>query len=177
MIKNRVKHTLSQSLIDESTAAIQTLKKNLNLILADANLDDIKSGQYMGTEGGWKYCQDGFEIAEKFPKLYDDEELDINEYRKDRDLAAFLIPLIQDATTVLEVAKILFALTGKDLMDQTSYIRERANKKRGVQIDYAQAADLLNTLFDRRAGKADETRRVNESINHLKNQLMVTQKN
>lgn len=176
-MKNRIKHAVSPTLIAETSAAMQTLKKNLTLILSDANVDELKSGQSMGTEGGWKYCQDGYEIAEKFPKLYDDEELDINEYKKDRDLAAFLIPLIEDATMVLDVAKVLFALTGKDLMDQTGYIRERANKKRGVQLDYAQAADKLNTLFEKRAEKADETRKVNESINALKAQLLESQKN
>jgi hypothetical protein len=53
-------------------------------------------------------------------------------------------------------------------MEATHYVRQRAQSKRTVNLDYAAISDELNRLFERRRGKAADTRKTNERIQQLK---------
>ena len=170
-MKNRISLVLDPQDIAEFQAAQATEKRLLLKWLKGIDLNELVPGNYMGTEGGWKYCQDGYQFALDFPKIYDDEELNIEEYKKDVDLATFII---ESKTTTEETDTrlgILLTLVGKDLMEQTHYIRKRGNDKRGLNLDYVAHSDKLNLRFEKRAEKADETRKANEQIKALKEQL------
>ena len=170
-MKNRISLVLDPQDLTEFKTAQATEKRLILKWLKGIDLNELTHGNYMGTEGGWKYCQDGYQFALDFPKIYDDEELNIKEYKKDIDLAAFIIDSKKTIEEMNTRISILLTLVGKDLMDQTHYIRKRGNDKRGLNIDYVAHSDKLNALFEKRAEKADETRKLNEQIKALKEQL------
>ena len=61
-------------------------------------------------------------------------------------------------------------------MEQTHYIRGRGNAKRDKNPDYVEPSNKLNVLFEKRIEKAGETRKTNEVIKDLKEQLAQAQK-
>ncbi len=170
-MKIRVSHAIEQQDVDDFNVAVATQKRILLKVFANANLDDLKSGQYMGTEGGWKYCQLGFSTAQRLPKLYDDEELNILEYGKGIDLANFLMDAQTKTETVKAWVDVLFALDSKDLMEAANYMRQRAEAKKGINIEYSDAYDALNKMYSERATKAEDTRKKKEFIESLKAQI------
>jgi hypothetical protein len=169
-MKNRISHSVTPEQINAFQKAMATANQILDDMLASAQLTELKSGQNMGTEEGWVYVQRGYAAAEKYPKLVDEEELDVREYKKDLDLAAFALEACKMTQTAKERATIIAALTGKDLIEATHHVRYRAQSKRLVNLDYVAVSDELNRLFERRQGKADETRKTNELIKQLKEQ-------
>lgn len=170
-MKIRISHAMSPQDIDDFNAAIATQRRILLKAFANTNLDDLKSGQYMGTEGGWKYCKLGYTTAQKLPKLYDDEELNIEEYAKGIDLAQFLIDAKAETETIDNWVGMLFALDSKDLMEAANYMRQRATSKKGLKIEYAEASAALDKMYNDRAAKAEETRKKKEFIESLKAQI------
>ena len=170
-MKIRVSHAIEENDELEFKAAIATQKRILLKVFANANLDDLKSGQYMGTDGGWNYCKLGYETGVKLPKLYDDEELDIEEYRKGVNLAEFLMAAQTETETVNQWVNVLFALDSKDLMAAANYMRQRASAKKTISIEYSDAYDALNKMYAERATKAEETRKKKEFVESLKAQI------
>lgn len=175
-MKNRISLTLDPQDVADLKAAQDTQKRILLKWLKGVDLSDVGAGNYMGTEGGWTYCKDGYQFATEQPKIYDPEELSIEEYSKDIDAATLFI----DAKKITEETDsrlgILLMQVGKDLMEQTHYIRKRGNDKRGLNLDYIAHSDKLNTLFEKRYEKAAETRKINDEIKALKEQLAQAQK-
>ena len=76
-MKNRISLALDPKDIAEFQTAQATIKRLLLKWLKGTDLNELSPGNYMGTDGGWTYCQDGYQFALDFPKIYDDEELDI----------------------------------------------------------------------------------------------------
>jgi hypothetical protein len=170
-IKNRISVALDPQDIADYKAAQATRKRLAHKWLKNADIDEVKPGNYMGTEGGWRYCQDGYEFATKLPKIYDDEELDYSEYGKDINTATFLIEDKAEDAEIDTLMNAAFTLVGKDLMEQTHYIRKRGNDKRGKNLEYVAPSDKLNLLFEKRNEKAEETKKANDELNSLKTQL------
>ena len=170
-MKIRVTHEIGQEDITDFNAAIATQKRILLKVFANANLDDLKSGQYMGTEGGWDYCKLGYTTALALPKLYDDEELNIKEYGKGIDLAEFLIKARTNTESVNTWVDLLFSLDSKDLMSAANYMRKRAEAKKALNIEYSDAYDALNKMYDERATKAEDTVKKKAFIESLKAQI------
>jgi hypothetical protein len=170
-MKKRIKHQMDPKKIERFKQAMAVAKEILLEIVADATTDVSSSGQNMGTEGGWVYVQRGYNAAEKFPKLYDPEELSLENYKRSIDLAQFAIHARQDAQSLNEWASFICIETGKDLMDDTNHIRQRAQAKRIVNPEYAKISDDLNLLFEKRSEKAFETRKTNKTIKDLKGQI------
>jgi hypothetical protein len=110
-------------------------------------------------------------FATDYPKIYDDEELDYDEYKKDIDGAAIFMELKKATEETDTRTGIILSLLGKDAMEQTHYIRKRGNDKRDKNLDYVAPSDKLNALFEKRTEKADETKKVNDQIKALQEQL------
>ena len=127
--------------------------------------------QRHGHTEGWIYCQDGYKFATEKPKIYDPEELDINDYGKKIDSATFFIEAQKGTSDNHCKVGVLLYLIGQDLMDKTHYIR-----KRGINPEYIDHSDKLNTLFEKRYLKAAETWKINEEIKNLKEQLEAAKK-
>lgn len=170
-MKNRISIVLDPQDVADFNAAQATQKRILLKWLSGVDLDEVAPGNYMGTEGGWRYCQDGFEFATEYPKIYDDEELNYDEYKKDIDAATFAIDAKKGSDETNTRLGIVLILVGKDLMEETHYIRGRGNAKRRLNLDYIAPSDKLNALFEKRTEKADETRKANEALKDLKDQL------
>ena len=170
-IKNRISLVLNPQDVADFKAAQDTQKRLLMKWLKNADLDEVKPGNYMGTEGGWQYCQDGYAFATNLPKIYDDEELNYDEYGKDINTAAFLIEAKKEDARMEVLMNAAFTLVGKDLMEQTHYIRKRGNDKRGNNLEYVEPSNKLNLLYEKRNDKAEETKKANEQLNMLKTQL------
>jgi hypothetical protein len=170
-IKNRISVVIDPQDAAEYMAAEATQKRLLLKWLKNANLEEVKPGNYMGTEGGWRYCQNGYKFATDYPKVYDPEELDYEEYSKDYHAADFFITAEKENAQTDALRGIALILVGKDLMEQTHHIRQRANAKRDRNLDYVAPSDKLNEMFEKRNEKAEETKKVNEEINNLKAQL------
>ena len=176
-MKRRISHILDPKAAQVSLDAVATLKLHLLNILKDANVVNPASGQAMGVDGGWDYCQDGCNIAEKLPKLYDSERLDPTHYRDGINLAAFLIALTDELKPITDAIKLAFGLESKDLMDATNYVRGCATEKKDINEDYGKAAVTLNALFDKRVAQAVETRKTNKTISSLEAKLAEYEKN
>ena len=104
------------------------------------------------------------------------EELDIETYKNEIACASTLIPSKKDVETVQSWLGILFNVIGRSLMEKTNYIRKRGNDKRNLNHDYVAHSDKLNALFEKRAEKSDETRKNNEMIKDLQDQLASAKK-
>jgi hypothetical protein len=170
-IKNRISVIIDPLEAAEYKAAEATQKRLLLKWLKNANLDEVKPGNYMGTEGGWRYCQNGYKFATDHPKVYDPEELDYEEYGKDFHAAEFFIEADRENAQTDALRGIALILVGKDLMEQTHHVRQRANAKRDKNLDYVAPSDKLNEMYEKRNEKAEETKKANEQINDLKEQL------
>jgi hypothetical protein len=171
MKKARISHAFdTQDLADMKTAT-DTIKRVLLKGLRKADLDGLATGQAMGTGGGWDYCKLGYKTCLNFPKLYDDEQLDINEYGQGIDLATFLIDTIKDINTASDWASVLLNLKGRDLMEDTTHVRQRAFDKKGNVFEYIQVSADMNKMYDDRTTKAEATRKINDVIKDLKEQL------
>ena len=175
-MKNRISLDIDpKDVADFKTA--QELQNNLLLKwLKPIDIKEIGAGNHMGTEGGWNYCQNGYKYCVQFPKLYDDEELDMAEYKKDIDTATFMVEAKKESDKTTLRVNALFNAVGKDLMEQTHYVRKRANEKVDKNSDYEAVCADLNTLFEKRMEKAEETRKINEQIKALQEQLAVAKK-
>jgi hypothetical protein len=169
-MKNRISHSVTPEQINAFQKAMATANQILDDMLASAQLTELNSSQNMGTEEGWLYVQRGYAAAEKYPKLVDPEELDVREYKKDLDLATFVLEARKSTKAAEERANVIGLLVGKDLMEATHYMRQRAQSKRTVNRDYGAISDELNRLFERRRGRADDTRKTNELIQQLRDQ-------
>jgi hypothetical protein len=93
------------------------------------------------------------------------------EYGKDINTATFLIEDKAEDAEIDTLMNAAFTLVGKDLMEQTHYIRKRGNDKRGLNLEYVAPSDKLNLLYEKRSDKAEETKKANDEINTLKAQL------
>ena len=140
------------------------------------DVNNLPTGTNMGTLDNWLYCQDGFAFVTEQPKIYDPEELDPVAYKNEIDCATVLIPSKKGVETVHNWLGVLFSVIGKSLMEKTNYIRKRGNDKRGLNHDYVAHSDKLNALFAKRAEKSDETRKNNEMIKDLQEQLATAKK-
>jgi hypothetical protein len=167
-MKNRISHAVTQEDINAFHKAMETANQILAKMLVSAQLTELKTGQNMGTEEGWLYVQRGYAAVEKHPKLVDPEELDVQEYKKDFNLATFALEACKTTQSAKDRAVIIAALAGKDLIEATHYVRRRAQSKRTTNLDYVGISDELNRLLERRQGRADETRKTNELIKQLK---------
>jgi hypothetical protein len=167
-MKNRISHLLTPQEQAELIQAVATTNRILNKMLQTAQLTELSMGQNMGTEEGWLYVQRAYAAAEKFPKLVDPEELDVAEFKKDVNLIAFMLDACKEIKNAEERAHIITLLGGKDAIEAAHYIRQRAQSKRSVNLDYVAMSDELNRLFERRRGRADDTRKTNELIQQLK---------
>jgi hypothetical protein len=170
-MKNRISLVLDPQDVADFIAAQATQKRILLKWLASADLKAVGPGNYMGTEGGWRYCQDGLEFATNFPKIYDDEELNFEEYKRDIEGATFVIAAKKGSEETDNRLGIVLTLLGKNAMEKTHYIRKRGNDKRDINLDYVAPSDKLNSLFEKRTEKGDETRKANEAIKALQEQL------
>ena len=170
-MKNRIEVIVSPEEATEYMGLLNQLKALTLAMVAKANMDELSSGQNMGTDGGWSYVKKGNSIAQKFPTLYDSEVLNIAKYNSNVTLAQFLIDAAGEIGNLDTWTNALFLLTGKDLMEQTNHVRSRAKEKRETKREYAQPSDELNDLFVKRADKATETRKNNETIRLLKEEL------
>jgi hypothetical protein len=171
-MKNRIEYQIDLKEIERFNQAMATAKEILLKIMANVTPDAVGPGQNMGSEGGWIYVQKGYAAAEKFPRLYDAEQLSLNTYKLNLDLARFMLDARKDIKSLDEWANIIGILTGKDLIDKTNHVRQRAQAKRKVNPEYAQISDELNVLFEKRAEKAAETRKINQEIKALKKQVL-----
>ncbi len=140
------------------------------------DVKNLPAGTHMGTLDNWLYCQDGFIFATEQSKIYDPEELDFEAYKNEIQSASVLIPSRKDMEKVQNWLGILFNVVGKKLMEKTNYIRKRGNDKRNLNHDYVSYSDKLNVLSEKRAEKADETRKNNEMIKDLQEQLATAKK-
>ena len=170
-MKRRSPYTITPQDMDDYNAANATQKRILLKALRVADLDALSSGQAMGNGGSWDYCQQGYKSCIEYPKIYDDEEVDIDLYGNSIDLATFLVKSMKDEDTIVAWLGILFGLAGRDLMEDTTHVRLRANKKRGKNIEYVEPSNALNKMFEERAAKADTTRKTNDIIKDLQEQL------
>lgn len=170
-MKNRISLTPEQQDVTDFLAAQATQKRILLKWLKGIDLDEIGPGNHMGTGGSWTYCKDGLQFATDHPKIYDDEELNYDEYKKDIDGAALFIELKKGTEETDTRTGIILSLYGKDAMEQTHYIRKRGNSKRGINLDYVAPSDKLNALYEKRTEKADETKKINDQIKALQEQL------
>ena len=91
-MKNRISVVLDPKDVAEYQAAQATQKRILHKWLQGADVTDITAGNYMGTDGGWTYCQDGYKFAVACPKAGPDEKegstptlLSISHVLRDRD--------------------------------------------------------------------------------------------
>ena len=175
-MKNRISLSLDPKDVAEYEAAQATQKRLLHKWLNGADVTEVTAGNYMGTDGGWTYCQDGYKFAVECPKVYDDEELSIEEYKKDIDCATFFVAANVETAKNKQLSDVAFILIGKDLMEQTHYMRKRGTDKRGVNLLYAEHSDKLNVLYDKRNAKSDETRKANDMLKSLQTQLAESQK-
>ncbi|MBL7816721.1 MAG: hypothetical protein JNL70_17000 [Saprospiraceae bacterium] len=170
-MKDRITMVFEPQDVADFKAAQETQKRILQKWTKGVLLDNVTAGNAMGTTEGWIYCQDGYKFAIDKPKIYDSEELDIDDYGKKIDGATFLIEAQKGTNDSNNKVGMLLFLVGQDLMDKTHYIRKRGNDKRGINPEYIDYSDKLNALFEKRSLKAAETRRVNEEIKNLKGQL------
>jgi hypothetical protein len=168
---NRISLVLDPQDVADFLAAQATQNRIILKWLTGANLKAIGPGNYMGTEAGWRYCQDGFDFATKYPKIYDDEELDYAEYKKDIEGATFIMEAKAGSEETDTRLGIILTLLGKDAMEKTHYIRGRGNAKRDKNLDYVAPSNKLNALFEKRTEKGDETRKANEALKALQEQL------
>jgi hypothetical protein len=175
-MKNRISLDLNPQDVADFKAAQATQKRILLKWLNGVDLTDVGPGNAMGTEGCWTYCKDGYQFAIEQPKIYDPEELIIEEYGKDIDAATLLLEAKSGFEESSSRAGILLTQVGKDLMEQTHYIRKRGNDKRALNLDYVAHSDKLNALFEKRNEKAIETRKINDEIKGLREQLAQAQK-
>jgi hypothetical protein len=170
-MKNRISLAPEPQDVADFIAAQATQKRILLKWLKGVDLTELGPGNNMGTEGGWTYCKDGLQFATEYPKIYDDEEFDYDEYKKDIDGAALFINLKKGTEETDVRTGIILSLLGKDAMEQTHYIRKRGNDKRDKNLDYVAPSDKLNALFEKRTSRADETKKVNDQIKALQDQL------
>ena len=170
-MKRRAPYVMTQQDIDDYNAANATQKRILLKALKVADLEGLATGQAMGNGGSWDYCQKGYKSCLDYPKIYDDEEVEIDAYRNSIDLATFLVKSMSDEEIIVGWQGILFGLAGRDLMDDTTHVRQRANKKRSKNIEYVEPSNALNKMFEERAAKADTTRKTNDIIKELQEQL------
>ena len=175
-MKNRISLSLDPKDVAEYEAAQATQKRLLHKWLNGADVTEVTAGNYMGTDGGWTYCQDGYKFAIACPKVYDDEQLSIEEYKKDTDGATFFIGANVETAKIKQLSDTAFILIGKDLMEQTHYMRKCGNDKRSLNLVYAEHSDKLNVLYDKRNAKSDETRKANDLLKSLQAQLAESQK-
>ena len=175
-MKNRISVVLDPKDVAEYQAAQATQKRILHKWLQGADVTDITAGNYMGTDGGWTYCQDGYKFAVACPKVYDDEQLSIEEYKKDNDAATFLIEANVETAKNKQLSDVALILVGKDLMEETHYMRKCGNDKRSLNSVYAEHSDKLNVLFEKRNAKAEDTRKANDLLKSLQAQLAESQK-
>ena len=175
-MKNRISLVLDPQDAADYIAAQATQKRLLLKWLSDANLSEVTAGNHMGTEDGWKYCQNGYAFALACPKVYDDEELSVTEYGKDIDGGAFFIEANKETAKNKDLSDAALILYGKDLMEQTHYMRKRGNDKRHLNLLYAEHSDKLNALYDKRNAKSEETRKANELVKGLQAQVAASQK-
>lgn len=171
MKKARISHVVEPQDVIDLKAANDTIKRILLKGLKKADLDGFATGQPMGTGGGWDYCKLGYKMCIENPKLYDDEELDVGEYGAGIDFAEFLIDAIKNINTTAEWAGILLNLKGRDLMEDTTHVRQRALAKKDKVFEYIQVSADMNKMFDDRNTKAEATRKINDVIKDLKEQL------
>ena len=164
--------------VAEFNAATATQTRIALKWITESGIDvkNLPAGTNMGTLDNWLYCQDGLIFATEQPKIYDPEELDIATYKNEIACASTLIPSKKDVETVQSWLGILFNVIGRSLMEKTNYIRKRGNDKRNLNHDYVAHSDKLNALFEKRAEKSDETRKNNEMIKDLQDQLASAKK-
>ena len=157
--------------VAEFNAATATQTRIALKWMSGIDVNNLPAGQFMGTLDNWLYCQDGFAFATEQPKVYDPEELDAVAYKNEIDCASVLMPSRKDIEKIQNWLGILFNVIGKNLMEKTNYMRKRGNDKRGLNHDYVSYSDKLNVLAEKRAEKADETRKNKEVIKDLQEQL------
>jgi hypothetical protein len=175
-MKERSLIDLDQKDVVDFKTAQATQKRILLKWLNNVDLSDVGPGNSMGTEGCWTYCKDGYQFAIEQPKIYDPEELNIERYGKGIDVATLFIDITKGIAETNYRANLILGQTGKDLMEKTHYIRKRGNDKRGLNLDYVEHSDKLNALYEKRNEKAVETRKINDEIKALKEQLAQAQK-
>jgi hypothetical protein len=170
-MKSRTEYQIDPKKVARFNQGMGMVKEVLLEMVAEIAQNATISGQYMGTEAGWAYVQRGYAAAEKFPKLYDSEEMTLESYKQQLELAQFIIGARKDTLSADEWAKLIGIVNGQGLMDKTDHIRKRAQAKRSVNPEYASVSDELNALYEKRLEKATETRKKNESIKKLKAQI------
>jgi hypothetical protein len=167
----RISYVVEQQDIDDYKAAGEIQKRILLKALKGANMDGLTTGQPMGTGGGWDYCKLAQKTTVDFPKIHDAEQVDPVEFANGIKLAQFLIDAEVESDNVTAWLGVLLSLKGRDLMEDATHIRQRANDKRGKVIEYVTPSDNLNKKFEERALKAEKTRKTNDIIKDLKDQL------
>jgi hypothetical protein len=184
MINNRISIVLDPQDVADFKAALNTIIRILHKWLAGINLDKIPSGSYMGEGEGWKYCQDGHSFAQECPKAYDDEVFLPEEHTKDYHAAEFLIEAKNAVRQISTLTTTVFNLVGMDLMEQTNYLRSRAEEKRNVNPTYMKWYNTLKSFVETRVIKAAETTKAkeelakaNEELTKAKEQLAAMTKN
>ena len=86
-------------------------------------------------------------------------------------MAQFVIDAQVDSDNMTTWLAVLFSLKGRDLMADATHVRQRAASKRNDVIEYVQPSNNLNKTFEDRAIKAENTRKTNDIIKDLKEQL------
>ena len=170
-MKNRIKGAITPEKIAEIIDLFNQLDTKTRSLMADVDVNELLGGQFMGTDTGWNYAQKGNAIAKKFPKLCDPEEIDVEKFNNNILLAEFLIGVAAKLSNLDTWTNSLLMLVGKDLMEQTGIVRNTANRKKSSVPEYAQPSEELNELFVKRADKATETKKNNETIRQLKEEL------
>lgn len=170
-MKNRIKGAVTPEGITEFMDLLNQLDVKTRSLMANVDTNELLGGQFMGTDAGWNYAQKGNAIAKKFPKLCDPEEIDVEKFNNNILLAEFLIGVAAKLSNLDTWTNSLLMLVGKDLMEQTSVVRNTANRKKSSVPEYAQPSDELNDLYVKRADKATETKKNNETIRQLKEEL------
>ena len=170
-MKNRIKGAASPEGIVEIMDLFDQLDAKTRALMTNIDANELSGGQFMGTDAGWNFVQKGNAIVKKFPKLCDPEEIDVESYNNNVRLAEFLIGVAARISKLDTWTNSHFILVGKDLMEQTNVVRNTANRKRSSVPEYVQSGDELNDLFVKRADKATETKRNNETIRQLKEEL------
>lgn len=170
-MKKRISYVFEQQDIDDYNAAGEVQKRILLKALKGADLNGLKTGQPMGTGGGWEHCKLAQKVTVDFPKIHDEEELDAAEFAKGIEFVKFIIDAEKNSDATKTWLSTLFALKGRDLMEDATHVRQRANSKRDKVFEYAQASDELNKTFEARASKAEKTRKNKEVITELEAQL------
>jgi hypothetical protein len=167
----RISYVFEQQDIDDYKAAGEVQKRIILKALRGANTDGLKTGQPMGTGGGWDYCKLAQKTTVDFPKIHDDEQLDAVEFAKGIQLAQFVMDAQVDSDNMTAWLAVLFSLKGRDLMGDATHVRQRADAKRNDVIEYVQPSNNLNKMFEDRATKAETTRKTNDIIKDLQEQL------